>query len=103
MHCRHIEHASAVLTVDLDAISANWRMLKERVGKAECAAVVKADAYGLGAKRIAQHWLPLGAVTSLLPTSMKEFVFVPTCHAVQPCMCFMASLPAPRPNALRTT
>ena len=53
MHCRHLEHASAVLTVDLDAISANWRMLKERLGKAECAAVVKADAYGLGANRVA--------------------------------------------------
>ena len=42
--------AGALLTIDLDAICDNWRTLKEKVGRAECAAVVKADAYGLGAR-----------------------------------------------------
>ena len=37
-----------VLAIDLDAIAANWRMLAERVDPADCAAVVKADAYGCG-------------------------------------------------------
>src|SRR5271166_6519154 len=44
-------HAPRV-TVDLDAIAANWRMLGARHG-APTAAVVKADGYGLGAVPIA--------------------------------------------------
>ena len=43
---------AAVLTVDLSAIAANYRLLRERAGKAECAGVVKADAYGLGAAEV---------------------------------------------------
>ncbi len=46
-------HAGAVLTIDLDAILANYRLLRQRAGAAQCAAVVKADAYGLGAGLIA--------------------------------------------------
>jgi alanine racemase len=45
--------AGAVLTIDLAAIVANWRQLQARVGSADCAAVVKADAYGLGAAQVA--------------------------------------------------
>lgn len=40
--------SSAVLTIDLSALRANWRLLADRVAPAECAAVVKADAYGIG-------------------------------------------------------
>lgn len=48
------DRAGGVLTVDLDAVRENWRMLKGMVGPtAECAATVKADAYGLGMERIA--------------------------------------------------
>jgi alanine racemase len=45
--------ATAVLTVDLDAVVANWRRLAAKGRPAEAAAVVKADAYGLGAARVA--------------------------------------------------
>lgn len=45
--------AQAVLSIDLDAITANWRALAA-LGSAEAGAVVKADAYGLGAGRVAQ-------------------------------------------------
>ena len=45
--------AGALLTVDLGAIAANWRRLRDagRAGgrSVECAAVLKADAYGTGA------------------------------------------------------
>jgi len=41
----------AVLSIDLGAIVANWRMLGERHG-GPVAAVLKADAYGLGADRV---------------------------------------------------
>src|SRR5271166_6146700 len=44
--------ASAVLEIDLAGIVANWRLLAARVEPAECAAVVKADAYGLGARQV---------------------------------------------------
>lgn len=37
----------ATLTIDLDALVANWRLLGERAGT-EASAVVKADAYGIG-------------------------------------------------------
>lgn len=45
--------AGAVLTVNLDAVAHNYRLLKARVPHAVCAAVVKADAYGLGAAQVA--------------------------------------------------
>jgi len=45
--------AAAVLTIDLGAVVGNWQALRARAGRAECAAVVKADAYGLGAARVA--------------------------------------------------
>lgn len=45
--------ASARLIVDLEAIVANHAMIVERVAPARAAAVVKADAYGLGAAVVA--------------------------------------------------
>jgi alanine racemase len=47
------DSAGALLTIDLDAIRANYRLLRETLGATACAGVVKADAYGLGADRIA--------------------------------------------------
>jgi alanine racemase len=46
-------HAGAILTIDLDAVRNNYRDLRKRAGAAACAAVLKADAYGLGAARVA--------------------------------------------------
>jgi len=37
------------LTIDGDALAANWRWLRDRGGDAACGAAVKADGYGLGA------------------------------------------------------
>ncbi len=53
MSPRQALHAGALLTVDLDAICDNWRKLRARLAGAQCAAVVKADAYGLGALKVA--------------------------------------------------
>lgn len=44
--------ATGIITIDLDALQANWLALSALVGPAECAAVVKADAYGLGASEV---------------------------------------------------
>ena len=40
--------AQAVLTIDLGALVANWKRLRDLSAPAECAAVVKANAYGIG-------------------------------------------------------
>ena len=40
--------AGGVLTIDLAAIEANWKALARGAMPAECAAVIKADAYGCG-------------------------------------------------------
>ena len=45
---------AGLLAVDLSAIVANWRLLCERHPQGEVAAVVKADAYGLGAAPVAR-------------------------------------------------
>ena len=41
------------LTLDTDALIANWRTLDQLSGSASAGAAVKADAYGLGARRVA--------------------------------------------------
>lgn len=51
---------SANLTIDLDAVVANWRALDAMTG-CETAAVVKADGYGLGAERVAKALAQAGA------------------------------------------
>jgi len=49
----------AVLTIDLGAVVANWRLLGARHG-APVAAVLKADAYGLGAAPVGRALLAAG-------------------------------------------
>ena len=48
------DHAEAVLTIDLDAIVANYRLIAARLAPGcKPGAVVKADAYGLGFRQVA--------------------------------------------------
>jgi len=54
------EPRPATLRVDLDALARNYRTLRERAKPGECAAVVKADAYGLGVERVARRLLREG-------------------------------------------
>lgn len=53
--------ATGRLTIDLDALAENWRILKALVGAADCAAVVKADGYGLGIDKAAPALAKAGA------------------------------------------
>src|SRR3569623_1699084 len=57
-----------VLTVDLDAIVANWRKLEKTAVPAECAAVIKADAYGCGADPVARALAAAGCKTFFVAT-----------------------------------
>ncbi len=54
------ERAGGVLTIDLDAVAANYRSLKRRLDGARCGAVVKADAYGLGMGEVAPALVAAG-------------------------------------------
>ena len=58
---RHL--AGAVLTIDLDAVTDNYRLLRRRAAPAACAAAVKADAYGLGLEAVAPALAAAGADT----------------------------------------
>lgn len=57
-----------VLTVDLDAIVANWRKLEKTAVPAECAAVIKADAYGCGTEPVARALHKAGCKTFFVAT-----------------------------------
>ena len=60
--------ATGVLTVDLDAIIANWRKLEKTAVPAECAGVVKANAYGCGAGPVARALSNAGCKTFFVAT-----------------------------------
>ena len=55
--------AGGILTIDLDAIAANWRELAGRAAPAQCAAVIKADAYGCGIEPVARALTRAGCST----------------------------------------
>src|SRR5438270_9146110 len=61
--------AGAVLEIDLGAVVANWRLLANQTAPALCAAVVKANGYGLGAapvgRALAAAGCPLFFVATL--------------------------------------
>lgn len=52
--------STGILTIDLAAVADNWRSLS-KIAQVETAAVVKADAYGLGAAQVARHLAAAGA------------------------------------------
>src|SRR6202171_3218749 len=60
--------APGVLTVDLDAIVANWRKLEKTAVPAECAGVIKADAYGCGVGPVARALAGAGCKTFFVAT-----------------------------------
>jgi alanine racemase len=55
--------AASILEIDLAAVVENWRRLAARAAPAQCAAVVKADGYGLGALRVAAALAEAGCRT----------------------------------------
>jgi alanine racemase len=55
--------AGGILTIDLGAIEDNWRTLSRRAMPSECAAVIKADAYGCGIAKVAHHLALAGCRT----------------------------------------
>src|SRR5450631_3646219 len=60
--------ATGVLTVDLDAIVANWHKLEKAAVPAECGGVIKADAYGCGLEPVARALAAAGCKTFFVAT-----------------------------------
>jgi alanine racemase len=60
--------ATGVLAVDLRAIARNYRRLREMAGRAECAAVVKGNGYGVGACPVASALFAQGCRTFFVAT-----------------------------------
>src|SRR5689334_20623687 len=60
--------ASGVLTIDLDAIVANWRKLEKTAVPAECAGVIKANAYGCGIEPVARALSAAGCKSFFVAT-----------------------------------
>lgn len=59
------------LTIDLGALARNYRMLCEAAAPSECGAVVKADAYGLGAAVVAARLATEGCTTFFVATAAE--------------------------------
>jgi alanine racemase len=60
--------STGVLSVDLDAIVANWRKLEKTAVPAECAGVVKANAYGCGIEQVSRALSAAGCKTFFVAT-----------------------------------
>src|SRR6201993_3258616 len=60
--------ANGILTIDLDAIVANWRKLEKTAVPAECSAVIKANAYGCGIEPVAKALAGAGCKTFFVAT-----------------------------------
>jgi alanine racemase len=63
-----MSYTETILTIDLGAIAANYRLLQAKASGAECAAVVKANAYGLGLKQVAETLKAAGCSSFFVAT-----------------------------------
>lgn len=63
--------SNGVLRVDLSALARNYRHLRTAAAHSRCAAVVKANAYGLGLKRVARRLHREGCETFFVATSAE--------------------------------
>ena len=63
----------AVLQIDLTAICDNYQTMQELSGKAECSAVVKADAYGMGDREVVRALVKQGC-NSFFTANLKEAI-----------------------------
>ena len=80
--------STGILTIDLAAIQSNWLYIVSRIKNTECAAVIKANAYGVGDEEVASALYKVGcrtfylaaleeaeALRLLLPEDTKLYVF----------------------------
>ncbi len=63
--------AGGILTIDLAAIEANWKLLASMTLPVECAAVVKANAYGCGLELVTRKLAKAGCRTFFVADVME--------------------------------
>ena len=63
--------AGAILDIDLGALVSNYHRLQQELTGANCAAVVKADAYGLGLEKVARALASAGCGTFFVAHQME--------------------------------
>lgn len=68
-----MSYATGVVVVDLDAVARNYARVREAAGTAECGAVVKADAYGLGAEAVGRRLWREGCRRFFVATASEGF------------------------------
>ena len=85
--------AGAILEIDLGAIVANWRLLADRATPAACAAVVKADGYGLGAAPVARALFTAGCRLFFVATLDEGFALRQALGAAPEIAVFNGPLP----------
>ena len=89
------DRAGVIIEIDLVGIVANWRALAARVEPAGCAAVVKADAYGLGAPQVSTVLAAAGCRLFFVAT-LDEGVAL---RSTLPASCEIAVLNGPLPGS----
>jgi alanine racemase len=68
--------STGILTIDLTAIAANWTLLAERMAPGVAVgAVIKANAYGLGAARVGRELYSAGAREFFFATKQEALAF----------------------------
>lgn len=81
---RASDRAGATLTIDLDAVAANWRLLADRLAAGRgCGAAVKADAYGLGAARVVPALAAAGCRNFFVATIDEGIAIKPLAGAAE--------------------
>ncbi|MEM7621565.1 MAG: alanine racemase [Pseudomonadota bacterium] len=86
----------AILTIDLAALQNNYETLQKIVSPAECAAVVKANAYGLGLLEVVNALVAAGCKTFFV-ASLDEAVSLREAKINQTIYVFDGVLPAAPP------
>ena len=62
----NINKSKLFLVIDVDAIVSNYQTLRSKLTKVHCAATLKANAYGLGLRKLPQALIKPVAQLSLL-------------------------------------
>jgi alanine racemase len=72
-----LPHSPLRLTIDSEALVANWRWLASRSGSAACGAAVKANGYGVGAREVTMHLTNAGCRDFFVATWAEAEALLP--------------------------
>jgi alanine racemase len=97
------DNTRARLIVDLDAVSRNFKALQKLSPNAETSAVVKANAYGLGAGPVARRLMKDGARTFFVATVEEGVEVREALGDAGPDIWVFSGYRAKEPSALRQT